>query len=108
LSSEEALDSSHEGVERGAGVALPEVGGGETADETIDAKNAHGLVAEAEARGRVAPHDEAQSPHNLAMLVDGENAGPERLAGAACEDAEVVGVLKVLGKHDVAEVEEGC
>ena len=43
----------------------------------------------------------------MTRLVDGKDAGPEGLAGAASEDAEVVGVLKVLGEHDVAEVEEG-
>jgi hypothetical protein len=46
-----ALDATHEHVEGGAGVALSEVGGSEAADEAVDAKTAHGLVAEAEARG---------------------------------------------------------
>jgi hypothetical protein len=70
------------------------------------AKTAHGLVAEAEARRRIASHDEAPPPYDLAILIDGEDAGPERLAGAAGENAEVVSVLEVLGKHDIAEVEK--
>ena len=38
--------------------------GGETADETVDAKTTHGFVAKAEARELVAPSDEAPAPHD--------------------------------------------
>ncbi len=47
------------------------------------------------------------SRHDLAVLVDGEDTGPERLAGAAREDAEVVRILKVFREHDITGVEEG-
>ena len=104
--SEVALDAAHQSVEGGAGVALAEVGGGETADEAVDAEAAHCLVAQAEARPGVASHDEAPPADDLAVLVDGVDAGPERQARAAAEDAEVVGVLEVLSEHDVAHVEE--
>ncbi len=63
----------HEGVERGASVALAEVAGGESADEAVDAETAHGLIAEPEAGVGVA-------------------------ACAAADDAEMVGVLKILSK----------
>jgi hypothetical protein len=104
---EEALNGAHEGVEGGAGVALPEVGGGKAAHEAVDAEATHGLVAEAEAGVRVTPHDEAPPADNLAVLVDGKDTGPKGFPRAASEDTEVVGVLEVLGKHDVAEVQEG-
>jgi hypothetical protein len=100
------LNSSHEGVERRTSVALPEVGGGEAADNAIDAEATHGLITQAEAGRRVTPHDEAPAPDDGAVLVNGEDARPEGFAGAAGEDAEVVRVLEVLGKHDVAVVEE--
>jgi hypothetical protein len=72
--SKEALDSPHQRVQWGAGVALAEVRSGEAADEAVDAKAAHSLVAEAEAGGGVAAHDEPPPTHDLAMLVDGEHA----------------------------------
>jgi hypothetical protein len=85
---------------------LAEVGGGEAANEAVDAETAHGLVAEAEAGVDVASHDEAPAAGNRAGLIDGEYAGPERLSGAAAEDAEVIGVLEVFGEHDVAVVKQ--
>ncbi len=97
----------HEGVEGGAGILLPEVGGGEAANEAINAEATHGLVAEAEAGMLVAPHDEAPSADDLAVLVDGEHTRPKMLSGAASEDAEVVDILEVLSEHDVAEIQEG-
>ena len=100
------MDSTHEGVERRASVALPEVGGGGAADNAVDAEAAHGLIAQAEAGRRVAPHDEAPAADDSTLLVDGEDTRPEGFAGASGKDAEVVSVLKVLGKHDVAVVEE--
>jgi hypothetical protein len=103
----EALNGTHEGVEGGAGVPLSEVGGGKAAHEAVDAEATHSLVAEAEAGVRVASHDETPPADDLAVLVDGEDTGPKGLPSAASEDAEVVCVLKVLGKHDVAEVQEG-
>ncbi len=75
--SECAGDGTHESVERRAGVALSEVGGGEAADEAVDAEAVHGLVAQAKARGRVATHDDAPAAHDLAVLVNDEDAGPE-------------------------------
>jgi hypothetical protein len=56
---------------------------------------------------RVASHDEPPPAHDLTVLVDGEYARPEWFAGAACEDAEVICVLKVLREYDVASVEKG-
>jgi hypothetical protein len=81
---------------------------GETADEAVDAETAHGLVAETKAGVGVASHDETPPAHDLTVLVDGEYARPEWFAGAACEDAEVICVLKVLREHEVTSVEEGC
>ena len=75
--------------------------------KTVNAEAAHGLVAEAEAGGGVAAHDQPPPPHDSCVLVDGEDARPERFAGAAGEDAEVVCVREVLREHDVASVEEG-
>ena len=103
----EALNAPHQGVEGRAGIALAEVSRGEAPDETVDAEPAHRLVAEAEAGERVASHDEAPAFDDLAVLIDGEDARPERLASAPREDAEVVGILEVLREHDVAYVEEG-
>jgi hypothetical protein len=40
------------------------------------------------------------------VLVDGEDAGPERVARAAGEDAEVIGVFEILCEHNVAHVEQ--
>ena len=51
-------------------------------------------------------HDQTPALHDLAVLVDGEGTGPKRLAGAPCEDAEVIGVFKVLSEHDVADVQQ--
>jgi hypothetical protein len=90
---EEALDGTHESSERRASVALSEVSSGEAADKVIDAETAHGFVAQAEARGLVAAHDEAPAAHDLAVLVIGEDAGPERFSRAAVETAEVIRVL---------------
>ena len=101
------MDSTHEGVERRASVALPEVGGSEAADNAVDAEATHGLVAQAKAGRRVAPHDEAPAADDGTVLVNSEDTRPKGFAGAAGKDAEVVGVLEVLGKHDVAVVEEG-
>jgi hypothetical protein len=100
------LDGSHEGVERGASVALAEVGSGEAADETVDAEAAHGFVAQAEARVRITAHDKAPPADDLALVVDGEDARPEGLAGAAGKNAEVIRVLEVFSEHDVAVVQE--
>ena len=61
--SKEAKHRPHEGVERRAGVPLTKVGSSEAGDETVDAKAAHGLVAEAQARSRVASQDQAPGPH---------------------------------------------
>jgi hypothetical protein len=105
--SEEALNGLHERVQGGAGVALTEVGRREAADKTVNAEAARGLVTEAEAGGGVAAHDQPPPPHDLSILVNGEDARPERLAGATGEYAEVVRVLEVLREHDVASVEEG-
>jgi hypothetical protein len=105
--SEEALNSSHKRVQGGAGVALTEVGRGEAADETVNAETAHGLVAETETGRGVTAHDQPPPAHDLSVLVDGEHARPERLAGAAGEDAKVICVLEVLREHDVTSVEEG-
>ncbi len=80
--------------------------GSEEASEAVDAETAHGLVAEAEAGGGVAAHDEPPLAHDLAVLVDGEHARPEWFAGSAREDAEAVRVLEVLSEHDVTGVEE--
>ena len=100
------MDGSHEGVERGASVALAEVGSGEAADETVDAEAAHGFVAQAEARVRITAHDKAPPADDLALVVDGEDARPEGLAGAAGKNAEVIRVLEVFSEHDVAVVQE--
>jgi hypothetical protein len=86
---------------------LTEVGRGEATDEAVNAETAHGLVTESEAGGGVAAHDQPPPPHDLSVLVDGEDARPEGLAGAAGEDAEMVRILEVLREHDVASVEEG-
>ncbi len=51
----------------GTGVALAEVGRGETADEAIDAEATHGLVAETEAGVDIASHDEAPAGDHLAL-----------------------------------------
>jgi hypothetical protein len=72
---------------------LAEVGGSEATNEAVDTKTAHGLVTEAEARGGVATHDEAPELDHLAVLVDGKDAGPEGLARATREDAEMIGVF---------------
>jgi hypothetical protein len=77
------------------------------ANEAVDAEAAHGLVTQAEAGGRVAAHDEAPLAYNLSILIDAENAGPEGLAGATSEYAEMVRILEVFSKHDVAEIQEG-
>ena len=87
---EEALDGSHEGVEWGAGVALAEVGGGQTADEAVDAEATHGLVTQAQACVWITAHDEAPPADDVALVVNGEDARPEGFASAAGEDAEVV------------------
>ncbi len=79
----ETLDGAHQSVERGARVALAEVSGGEAASEAVDAGAAHGLVAEAEAGEDITSHDEAPAADDRAALVDGEDAGPEGLPGAA-------------------------
>ena len=79
--------------------------GCEAADEAVDAKAAHRFVAEPEAREGVAAHDEPPALNYAAVLVDGKGAGPEWFAGAASEDAEVVCVLEILGKHDIADVQ---
>ncbi len=50
------LDAAHEGVQRRAGVTLPEVGGREASNEAVDAETAHGLVTETQARRGVAAH----------------------------------------------------
>jgi hypothetical protein len=100
------LNSSHEGVERRTSVALPEVGGGEAADDAINAETTHGLVAQAEAGRRVTPHDEAPPANDGTMLVNGKDARPKGFASTTGENAKVVRVLEVLGKHDVAVVEE--
>jgi hypothetical protein len=105
--SEETLDAAHEHVEGGTGVSLAEVGGSEATDEAVDTKTAHGLVTEAEARGGVAAHDEAPELDHMAVLVDGEDAGPKGFARATREDAEVICVFQVLGEHEVALVEQG-
>jgi hypothetical protein len=60
-----------------------------------------------------ARHDYTQrheytSMTDLAMLIDGQDAGPEGMAGAAREDAEVVCVLKFLDEHDVTDVKQRC
>jgi hypothetical protein len=47
---------------------------GEAADEAVDAEATHGLVAETEAGGGVAAHNQAPPAHDLAVLVDGEHA----------------------------------
>ena len=104
--SQEALDAAHEGVEGRAGVALAKVGRGEAPDKAVDAEAAHGFVAEAKAGLRVTAHDQAPAPDDLAILVEGEAGRPHGLARAAAEDAEVISVLKVLGEHDIAGVEE--
>ena len=91
----------------GAGVALAEMSGSEAADEAADAETAHGLVTGAEERVGVAAHDEAPVLRDLAGFIDGEDPGPEGYAGAAREDAEVIGILQVFRKHDIAHVEEG-
>jgi hypothetical protein len=52
---EKALDGTHEGVEVGACIALPEVSSGETADKAVDAKSTHVLVAETQACVRKKP-----------------------------------------------------
>ncbi len=70
-------------------------------------KRRQGRRRGAEASERVAPHDEAPALDDLAVLIDGEDARPERLAGAAGEDAEVVGVLEILREHEITDVEEG-
>ncbi len=54
------------------------------------------LVAEAEAGEDIASHDKAPAADDHAVLVDGEDAGPEVRPGAAAEDAEMVGVFEVL------------
>ncbi len=112
-SGEKALDGTHQSVEGGARVALAKVGGGEAANEAVDAKTAHGLVAETEAGVDVTSHNEVRGASgradDRAGLINGEYAGPdspEGLPGAAAEDAEVIGVLEVFGEHDVAVVEE--
>jgi hypothetical protein len=102
-----ALDAPHEHVKRRAGVALAEMSGSEAADEAVNAETAHGLVTETEARVGVAAHDEAQVLHNLPGFINGEDPGPEGFAGAARKDAEVIGILQVFRKHDIAHVEEG-
>ncbi len=75
---QELLDAPHQGVEGRAGVTvvLAEVSRSEPADETVDANPAHSLVAETQAGVRVAPHDEVPPLDHLAVLIDGENAGP--------------------------------
>ncbi len=72
--SKEALDSPHQRVQGRAGVAQSKVGGGEAADEAIDAEAAHGLVAETEAGGGVAFHNEPPLAYDLTMLVYGKHA----------------------------------
>ena len=82
-------------VDRGSGVALAKVSLREAPNETVDAKSAHGIVAEAEEGENVAAHDEPPASDHLAVLVDCEDPGPERWTGAARENAEVVRVLVV-------------
>jgi hypothetical protein len=105
---EEALDATHEDVERRASVALAKVSCRKASNKTVDAEATHGLVAETEAWENIAAHDEPPASHHLAMLVDSEHSGPERPAGAlaAREDAEVVGVFEVLSEHDVANIKQ--
>jgi hypothetical protein len=86
---------------------LAEMGGGETANEAVDTEATHCLVAQAEAAVGVAAHDQAPLLDDPPVLVDGENAGPEWLASAARENADVVRVLKVLREHGVAHIEQG-
>ncbi len=105
---EEALDGAHQGIEGGAGVALAEVCRGKTAYEAIDAEATHGLVAETKAGVNIASHDEAPAGDDLAVLVNSEHAGPEWPTGAAREDAEVKGILQILGEHDVTDIKESC
>jgi hypothetical protein len=40
------------------------------------------------------------------MLVDGKDTRPEGFARATGKDAQMVGVFKVLCKHDIADVKE--
>ncbi len=101
---QKALDSPHEGVEGGARVALSEVSRSKAAHEAVDAEAAHSLVAEPEASVRVTSHDQAPTRDDAAVFVDGVDAGPGRFAGAPAEDAEVVSVLQVLGKHNITAV----
>jgi hypothetical protein len=79
---------------------------GKASDKAIDAEATHGLVTETKAGVDIAAHDEAPSGDDLAVLVNGEHTGPERSTGAAREDAEVIGILQVLGEHDVADIKE--
>ena len=72
--SEEALNGAHEGVQRGAGVALAEVGRGEASDEAVNAEAAHGLVAQAQAGVWVAAHDEPPAADDVAVVVNREDA----------------------------------
>ncbi len=103
---QKALDAVHEGVERRAGVTLTKVIRCEAAHEAVEAETAHSLATEAEALVDVATHDQPPAGDHLAMLVDGEHAGPKGSTGAAREDAEVICVLKVIGEHDAADVEQ--
>ncbi len=103
---EVAEHGPHEGVERRARVALPKMCCCEAGYEPVDAEIAHGLVAKIEARCRIAAEDEAPDPHERTVCVEGEQPRHAQLASAVSESAEVVSVLQVSCKHDVADVEE--
>ena len=84
---QESLNASHQGMERGTGVALAEVSRCEALDEAVDAETTHGLGAEAEAGVGVTAHDQAPVADDLAVLIDREAAGPHGFVSAAAEDA---------------------
>jgi hypothetical protein len=67
------LNGAHEGVQRGAGVALAEVGRGEASDEAVNAEAAHGLVAQAQAGVWVAAHDKPPAADDVAVVVNRED-----------------------------------
>jgi hypothetical protein len=56
-SGKETLDAAHQHIEWRTGVPLAGVGRREAPDEAVNEKNAHGLVAQAQAAEGVAAHD---------------------------------------------------
>ena len=78
--------------------------GSKTANEAVDAEAAHGLVTETEARVGVTAHDEAPLRHDCPIFVESVDAGPHGLPGAAREDAKMIGILKVFGKHNIVDI----